>query len=76
MFVFNIQELWKDIKYLFSVSGMLEKYIAPIERSVKLRESMGCTTKLLERSGVDQTRERLERENRKFKETIGELTME
>ena len=31
---------------------------------------------LFERSGVDHARKRLERENRKLKETIGELTME
>lgn len=32
--------------------------------------------KLFERGGVDHARERLERENRKLKETIGELTIE
>ena len=32
--------------------------------------------KLFERGGVDHACERLERENRKLKETIGELTME
>ena len=32
--------------------------------------------KLFERGGVDHARERLERENWKFKETIGELTIE
>ena len=32
--------------------------------------------KLFEREGVDHARERLERENRKLKETIGELTIE
>ena len=32
--------------------------------------------KLFERGGVDHARERLERENRKIKETIGELTIE
>lgn len=31
--------------------------------------------KLFERGGVDHARERLERENWKFKETIGELTI-
>lgn len=34
----------------------------------------GC--KLFERGGVDHVRERLERKNRKLKETIGELTVE
>lgn len=34
----------------------------------------GC--KLFERGGVDHVRERLERENRKLKETIGKLTVE
>ena len=32
--------------------------------------------KLFERGGVDHARERLEHENRKLKETIGELTVE
>ena len=32
--------------------------------------------KLFERGGVDRARERLEQENRKLKETIGELTIE
>lgn len=32
--------------------------------------------KLFERGGVDHVRERLEHENRKLKETIGELTVE
>ena len=32
--------------------------------------------KLFERGGVDHARERLERENRKLKEMIGELTIE
>ena len=32
--------------------------------------------KLFERGGVDHARERMERENRKLKETIGELTIE
>ena len=32
--------------------------------------------KLFERGGVDRARERLEHENRKLKETIGELTVE
>lgn len=32
--------------------------------------------KLFDRGGVDHARERLERENRKLKETIGELTVE
>ena len=32
--------------------------------------------KLFERGGVDHARERLERENRKLKESIGELTGE
>ena len=33
-------------------------------------------TKLFARGGVDHEAERLQRENRKLKETIGELTME
>ena len=32
--------------------------------------------KLFERGGVDKQRERLEKENRKLKEAIGDLTME
>ena len=32
--------------------------------------------KLFERGGIDHVRERLEHENRKLKETIGELTIE
>lgn len=32
--------------------------------------------KLFERGGVDHVRDRLERENRKLKETIGDLTLE
>jgi len=32
--------------------------------------------KLFERGGIDHARERLERENQKLKETIGELTLE
>ena len=32
--------------------------------------------KLFDRGGVDHIRERLERDNRKLKETIGELTIE
>ena len=32
--------------------------------------------KLFDRGGVDRVRERLEHENRKLKETIGELTVE
>jgi len=32
--------------------------------------------KLFDRGGVDHVRDRLERENRKLKETIGELTIE
>lgn len=32
--------------------------------------------RLFERGGVDHARERLERENRKLKEAIGELTIE
>ena len=32
--------------------------------------------KLFDRGGVDHARERLERENRRLKETIGELTIE
>ena len=32
--------------------------------------------KLFERGGVDHARERLDHENRKLKETIGELTIE
>ena len=33
-------------------------------------------SKLFERGGVDKHQERLERQNQKLKETIGELTME
>ena len=32
--------------------------------------------KLFERGGVDQARERLERENQKLKQAVGELTLE
>ncbi|MCP4100149.1 MAG: transposase [Lentisphaerae bacterium] len=33
-------------------------------------------TKLFERGGVDKEKERLEKQNRKLKETIGDLTLE
>ncbi len=33
-------------------------------------------TKLFERGGVDKEKERLEKQNRKLKETVGDLTME
>ncbi|MDR0994481.1 MAG: transposase [Verrucomicrobiota bacterium] len=39
-------------------------------------QRLGDGAKLFERGGVDHIRERLEHENRKLKETIGELSVE
>lgn len=41
-------------------------------RDVLLNEG----TKLFERGGVDKEKKRLEKQNRKLKETVGDLTME
>ena len=61
----------------YSVSEICNEYGITQGLYYKWRDKLfNDGERLFERGGVDKRQERLEKENRKLKETIGDLTME